>query len=131
MFHSEAQSSGNMAERLFSGVDLEVDVDLGAVVELADGLGVALVIVELGVASCPRSKGRGSGRCRPVPRYRFSTACVRVLVRYTIALDDGIILLIEHFAGKQPAELRIFLVESAAGHGEHEQKTHTPRERRA
>jgi len=36
--------------------------------------------------------------------------------------DDGIILLIEHFAGKQPAELRIFLVESAAGHGEHEQK---------
>jgi len=49
MFHSEAAIFRKHGGALFSGVDLEVDVDLGAVVELADGLGVALVIVELGV----------------------------------------------------------------------------------
>src|SRR5205807_834557 len=45
----EPGQASEVACRSSVGVDFEIDIDLGAVVKLADGLGVALVPAVLGV----------------------------------------------------------------------------------
>jgi hypothetical protein len=98
-------------------VDLEVDVNLGSVVELADRPGVTLVVVVLRVDFVVDGgeswKTVGAVLSHDVGFHGMGARVGEV----HDGTDDGIILRIEDFAGEQPALLLVFFIERTAGHG--------------
>ena len=104
------------------GADFQRDVDLGAIVELANRFGCALVFIELGIdfvidARLEPGKTVGSVSTNDVG---FYGACLRVG-----EIDDGVgqrtVSGVEDFAGEQSGLVYFFGIasEQLGGSGEH------------
>src|SRR5213083_902085 len=93
------------------GVDFEVNIDLGAVVELADGLGIALLALVLGIDFVVHRRGE---RRKAVGAVYSDNIGLNGPSAGIGDVDDGVgkrvVLRIEHFAEEQTADGLLFLV---------------------
>ena len=108
-----------------AGIDSEVEVDLGAIVELADGLGVALMAVVLGVDLVVDGGGESGKAVGAIPAHDvgFHSTGSRIG-----DVDNGVrkrvVLRVENLAVEQAANGLLFLIGQCSGSGaesEHEE----------
>src|SRR5258708_18896714 len=116
-----------MAKPLFRaqaslGMDLQINVDLGAVVELADGFSVAFTIVELSIDLIVDGGEAGKTISAVLPDdiglYRVGAGIGEI----DDGIDHRVILLIEYFAEEQTALLPVLLVRGGGSRDGHYEK---------
>src|SRR5215469_5731963 len=97
-------------------VDLKVEIDLGAFVELADRLGVALVAVVLGVHLVIDYGGQGGKTILAVGSNNVGLDGASASIGHVNdSVFQGIVLRVQHLAVEQPADGFLFLIGSGTG----------------
>ena len=113
---SRKVAGNGAAGQASTGIDLQVEVDLGTVVELADGFGIALTALELSVDLVVDGGGEGG---KAIGAVRADDVGFHGASASVGDVNDGvgkrIVLRVEHFAEEQAADRLLFLVRRGAG----------------
>lgn len=108
------------------GVDFQIEINLGAIVELADCFGIALAPLVLGIdfvidGGRQSREAVGAVRSNNISLDRASSGIGQV----DDGIREGIVLTIKNLAEEEPANCLVFLVERSASErtGDHQKQT--------